>query len=175
MQGNRTQSLIVCLLILLGFSTRLLPHPANFAPIGAIALFSALYLPKRYALIAPLLAMFFSDMIIGFYTWQTVVSVYVGFVLTGMIGLWVRERKSFATVLGGTLLGSVLFFLLTNGAVWAFDKMYPLNFSGLMQSYTMAIPFFKSSVMGDLFYTGVLVGGMEIIQHLIRHPHRVET
>lgn len=150
-------------LILLGFAARLLPHPANFAPIGAIALFAGLYLPKRHAIVAPLVAMFFSDVIIGFYTWQTMISVYAAFILTGVIGLLIRNRKSFATVVGGTLLGSVFFFIITNAAVWAFDEMYPLTFNGLMQSYAMAIPFFKNSVMGDLFYTGVLIGGMELV------------
>lgn len=158
---------IPALLIILGFACRLLPHPANFAPIGAIALFGALYLPKKYAIIVPLLAMLVSDLFIGFYSWQIMLAVYGGFALMGGIGLLVRKNKKFSTVLGGTLLGSILFFLITNFAVWAFGTMYMHNFAGLMQSYIMAIPFFKNSLLGDLFYVGVMVGGYEGVKLLI--------
>lgn len=155
--------IIPILLIVLGITARFLPHPANFAPIGAIALFGALYLPKKYALIIPLLAMFISDIFIGFYTWQIMLSVYAGFVLMGIFGLIIRKHKNFTSVLSVTLLSSVLFFLITNAAVWLFGTMYTHNFSGLMQSYIMAVPFFKNSLMGDLFYVGVLVGGYEFV------------
>ncbi len=158
--------LIPILLIILGFSARLLPHPANFAPIGAMALFAALYLPKRYTLVIPLVAMFISDIFIGFYSLPIMLSVYIGFILMGLIGLLVKRNKSFSTILGGTLVGSILFFLLTNFAVWAFGTMYVHTFSGLMQSYMMAIPFFKNSLLGDLFYCGIMVGGYEFILSL---------
>lgn len=149
------------ILITLGIAARFLPHPANFAPIGAIAIFSGLYLPKKWALALPLAAMFFSDLFIGFYAWPVMVSVYAGFIAIGLIGLAVRQNKKLSTVLGGTILGSVIFYLLTNGAVWAFGSLYPPTLSGLMQSYTMAIPFFRNSLLGDLFYTGALVGAYE--------------
>ncbi len=161
---NFSKILIPLLLVILGIIARFLPHPANFAPIGAIALFGGLYLPKRWAIILPLLAMFISDIFIGFYAWQIMTSVYIGFVLMGLIGLVVRKNKKFHTVLGGTLLGSILFFLITNWAVWEFGTMYVHNFSGLIQSYIMALPFFRNSLLGDVFYVGVLVGGFELVQ-----------
>lgn len=161
-RANFSKILIPLLLVILGIATRFLPHHANFTAIGAIALFGGLYLPKRWAIILPLLAMFVSDIFIGFYTWQIMAAVYGSFVLMGVIGLFVRKNKKFHTVLGGTLLGSILFFLITNWAVWEFGTMYMHNFSGLMQSYTMALPFFRNSLLGDLFYVGVLVGGFEV-------------
>jgi hypothetical protein len=159
---------IPILLITLGIITRFLPHPANFAPIGAIALFGALYLPKKYALVIPLLAMFISDIFIGFYSWQIMLSVYICFGLSGIMGLIIRNHKNLFSVLSVTLLSSVLFFLITNAAVWVFGTMYAHNFSGLIQSYLMAIPFFRNSLLGDLFYAGVLVGGYEAIQYFIK-------
>jgi len=155
--------LLVLILTIVGFAARLLPHPANFAPIGALALFGGLYLPKKWALILPLATMFISDIFVGFYAWQIMLSVYVSFVLVVGIGLLVRKNKKFRTILGGTILGSILFFLITNAAVWAFGTMYIHNLSGLLQSYTMAIPFFRNSLLGDLFYTGVLVGTVESV------------
>ena len=154
-------------LIVLGIAARLLPHPANFAPIGAVALFGGMYLTRRYAMILPLIAMLISDIFIGFYTWQIMASVYISFALTGLIGLWVRKNKKLSTVIGGTVLGSILFFLITNFSVWAFGTMYAHDFSGLIQSYTMAIPFFRNSLLGDLFYVGLLVGSYEAIRYFV--------
>ncbi|OGH91184.1 MAG: hypothetical protein A2534_04375 [Candidatus Magasanikbacteria bacterium RIFOXYD2_FULL_39_9] len=153
------------LLIILGVSTRLLPHPANFAPIAAIALFAGIYLPKKFAIILPLVAMLVSDFLLGFYLWPVMVSVYLSFVITGFIGLGIQKQKKASTILGGTLLASILFFIITNGAVWAFGTMYTHNLNGLLQSYLMALPFFKNTLLGDLFYTGILVGSMEVIQN----------
>ncbi len=167
--------IIPTLLIILGLSARLLPHPANFAPIGAIALFAALYLPKKYALIIPLIAMFISDIFIGFYSLPIMLSVYIGFTIMSLIGLLVKKNKKFSTILGGTLVGSILFFLLTNFAVWTFGTMYSHTFSGLIQSYTMAIPFFKNSLLGDLFYSGIIIGGFEFVLSLQTKKQFVHT
>ncbi len=163
MKDNKGQIIVIALLIALGFAARLLPHPANFAPIGAIAMFGALYLPKRYSIIVPLAGLFLSDLVIGFYTWQTMIAVYTSFILMGVIGLAVRKNKTFFTVVGGTLLGSILFFLFTNLAVWVFDGMYPLTLAGLVQCYTLALPFFKYTVLGDMVYVAALVGGLEVL------------
>lgn len=167
MSKSSNSLIIAVLLIALGFAARLLPHPANFAPIGAVALFGGIYLTRRYAIIMPLIAMLISDIFIGFYTWQIMASVYLSFVLTGLIGLWVRKNKKLSTVIGGTVLGSILFFLITNFAVWAFGAMYAHNFAGLMQSYIMAIPFFRNSLLGDLFYVGLLVGAYESLGYFL--------
>ena len=159
---NKQPLAAVLLLLTLGIITRFLPHPANFTAIGAIAMFGGLYLPKRWAIVGPLLAMFVSDIFIGFYSWPIMLSVYLGFIVMGLIGLFARRNKKISTVIGGTLLGSIIFYLLTNFAVWAFGTMYAHNFAGLIQSYTMALPFFKNSLMGDMLYTTVLVGGFEL-------------
>jgi len=151
------------ILILVGFGARLLPHPANFTPIGALALFGGLYLPRRWSIIVPFAAMLLSDVVIGFYNWKIMIAVYASFIIMGLIGLAVRKNKKFAAILGGTLLGSIIFFVLTNAAVWIFGTMYTHNISGLVQSYTMALPFFKNSLLGDLFYIGVFVGILELL------------
>ncbi len=151
------------LLIVLGLFSRLLPHPANFAPIAGIALFAGIYLPKKWALIIPLTAVVLSDIVLGSYQWQIMLTVYLAFIVTGLIGLAIKNNKKFHAVLGGTLIASIIFFITTNWAVWAFGTMYPHSLNGLLQSYVMALPFFRNSLLGDLFYVGVLVGGMELI------------
>ncbi len=161
---NDSIKIIPVLLVAIGVMLRLLPHPANFTPIAALALFGAVYLSKRNGFLLPILALFMSDIILGFYG-LTMFFVYGSFLLTGVIGLYIREHKSILTVVGGTLFSSVLFFLITNFAVW-FDprSFYPADFSGLMMSYTAGLPFFRNSMVGDLFFTGLFFGGYEAIK-----------
>lgn len=166
--------LVALLLISLGLVARLLPHPPNFAPIAAIALFAGIYLSGRWVLILPVAAMFVSDIFIGFYNPKIMIAVYICFALTAVIGLLVKKNKKFSTILGGTLLGSILFFLITNAAVWAFGTMYPHNLTGLFESYTMAMPFFRNSLLGDLFFVGILVGSMESVMYYLRKPQAVK-
>ncbi|MFY9484086.1 MAG: DUF6580 family putative transport protein [Patescibacteria group bacterium] len=150
------------LLIFLGLAARLLPHSANFTPVGAIGLFGGAQLPKRLALALPLIAVFISDLIIGFYTWQVMLSVYLGFLVYGLAGLWIRQDYSIKRMVAGTLGASVFFFLLTNAAVWAFTPLYPHTLTGLSESYLAALPFFRNSLLGDFFYTGAFFGVYEL-------------
>ena len=159
-------------MIILGISARFIPHAPNFTPIMAIALFGALYLPKKYALIIPMLAMLTSDFFIGFYSWQIMLSVYTSFLLMIGIGLIIKNNKNFFTVLGSTLLASIIFFLLTNFTVWAFGTLYTHNLAGLAQSYYLAIPFFRNSLLGNLFYVGILVGGYEFALTYIKNKKK---
>lgn len=166
-KNNLTNYIAITALLILGVATRFLPHNANFTSIGAIALFGGLYLPKRWAIIGPMLAMFVSDIFIGFYSLPIMISVYLGFAITTLIGLKIRNQKTFAKIAGGTIAGSLLFFLITNFAVWAFGTMYVHNFTGLIQSYYMALPFLKNSLAGDLFYSTILIGGYELLSVLL--------
>ncbi|HDZ86694.1 hypothetical protein LCGC14_0847940 [marine sediment metagenome] len=145
---------------------RLVPHAPNFAPIAALALFGAVYLNKKYSIILPVAALIISDFFIGFYSWKILASVYISFGLVGLIGLWVRKNKKVATVIGGTLAGSVLFYIVTNFAVWAFTAMYPHTLQGLITCYAVAIPFFRNTLMGDLFYVGLFFGSYELAMAL---------
>ena len=147
----------------LAVASRLIPHPANFTPIASVALFSGIYLPRRFAMAIPAAAMFISDIFLGFYSLPIMVSVYACFFISAVIGMRVRENKKFRTILGGTLLGSVIFFFATNLAVWAFGGLYAHTLSGLIDCYYMALPFFRNSLAGDIFYTAALVGCMEYI------------
>lgn len=156
--------LLPVVLILVGVMLRLLPHPANFTPIAALALFGAVYLPKRFGFILPIAALLISDFFIGFYGF-TQWFVYGSFLLTGLIGLFIRSHKSVFTIVGGSIISSVLFFLITNFAVWAEPRsFYPPGIDGLFLSYTAGIPFFRNSLVGDLFFTGVFFGGYELVK-----------
>lgn len=148
--------------IFLGALLRVIPHPANFVPIGAVALFGGVYLKKRYALFLPLAAMLISDIFIGFDSLQSRLLIYGSFLLIGLIGLWVRTHKNIFTIAGGSLLGSSLFFLITNLVFLYPAKMYPHTWAGQIASYTNALPFFRNTLLGDLFYVSILFGVYEL-------------
>lgn len=147
---------------------RLLPHLPNFAPIAALALFGGTYLNKKYALMVPLLAMLVSDYFIGFYDYWVMLSVYGSFLIIGLIGLWLRRHKNLSNIIGATLAGSILFFVITNFAVWAATPWYPKNFAGLSECYLLALPFFRNTILGDLFYVGTMFGLYEFVLYVVR-------
>ncbi len=149
------------LVVAIAAFTRLLPHPPNFSPIAAMALFGGAYLSKKYALIIPIIALFISDIFLGFHS--TIPFVYGSFLITGLIGLWLKNHRDFKSIAVGTLLSSVLFFLITNFGVWLVGSLYQKNITGLIQSYIMAIPFFRYTIIGDLFYTGIFFGSYQTI------------
>lgn len=142
--------------------------PPNFAPIAAMALFSGTYfLDRRQALIVPIAAMLISDAFIGFYNLFIMLSVYLCFLLSAVIGFYIKKNKNISNIIGGSLLSSVVFYLITNYAVWAFSWLYPQTFAGLLQSYIMAIPFFRWTLLGDLFYVTMLFGSYELLSYYL--------
>ncbi|MBI3273882.1 MAG: hypothetical protein HYZ69_01945 [Candidatus Colwellbacteria bacterium] len=153
---------IIVILSILAVFLRLLPHMPNFAPIGALALFIGLYSMRKSWSLIPLASMFVSDIFIGFYDFKIMAVVYLSFLAYAAIGRMVRNNKSFLTVVSGTFSAALLFYLTTNFAVWSFGSWYPHTFSGLTSSYEMALPFFRNSLLGDLFYIGIFAGSYEL-------------
>ncbi len=149
------------LFLIFSFAARFIEHAPNLVPIGALALWSGVYLNKKIGLFVPLLVMFLSDLVIGFYDLRVMLSVYFGFAVMVLLGWLVRKEKTASNVIFASFGGAVLFYLLTNFAVWASSSWYPQNLYGLLSSYTMALPFFRSSLMGDLFYGAVFFGAYE--------------
>jgi hypothetical protein len=140
---------------------RLLPHPPNVAPIAAMALFGGVYLNKKYALIVPLVALFISDLFIGFYS--SMAYVYFSFLLTGMIGIWLRRHKSFTNIILASLVSSTFFFLITNFGFFLTNDLYPKTLNGQLEAYIMALPFFRNTLLGDLGFVGLFFGGYELV------------
>lgn len=161
-------------LILLAVVTRLglnlLPHPPhNFSPIAAMGLFGAAVFARRWlALAVPFLALFLSDLFLNnviysqFYVGFTLITswwIYAAFGLVMLVG-WalLRERLTAGLVVGASLTGSLLFFLITNFSVWIEGTMYPKTGAGLLACYAAGLPFLKNTVLGDLLFSGALFG-----------------
>lgn len=157
---------ISLLLITSIFVLRLLPHPANIAPVAAVALVSGLYLEGKYRVLIPLVGLFLSDILIGFYHLPVMFAVYGSFALSFILGNYVKKHKSLSTVVTATLFSSLAFFFVTNFAVWAFGSWYPKTFEGLQLAYFLAIPFFKNTLIGDFFYLSLMAGSFELLRSL---------
>jgi len=172
-QKNHFEFLTALFLIFGAIALRLLPHPPNFAPIAAIGLFSGCYLRRKWTWLIPLGAMLISDFFLGFYDWPVMASVYLSFGLIGLIGYYLRKRKNISTIIGSSLISSLLFFIITNLAVWGFSGMYNLSQAGLIKCFYLALPFFRNTLAGDLFYTTVLFGTWELAIYLVKNRLRL--
>ncbi len=162
-------------LIVAAALTRLLPHPPNFTPITAIAVFGGATLPLRWATAITLGAMLVSDLALGILAgdWSvtfhpTLPAVYGSFVAAIVLSrLLLRERLRLVPIAAVTLSSSVLFFVVTNFAVWLTGSLYPKTWEGLIACYGAALPFFRNSLFGDAVYTALLFGGYRVLGRLI--------
>lgn len=155
--SNRLYLGIALGLIAFAVIMRLLPHPANFTPVMAIAIFGGAVLPRRWALALPLAVMVISDLVIGMHS--LVLLTWGSFAVVALFSMRVLSHKiTPLKVIGASLGASVLFYLVTNFGVWAEGRMYPMTLAGLMESYALAIPFFRNMLIGDLLYSSALFG-----------------
>lgn len=161
---------IIALLIFVAAATRLLPHPPNMTPIGAMALFGGAYFGKKYlSLIIPFAALFLSNLVLdnviyaefneGFVLFRpTTLAVYGAIGLIAFMGSGLLKQVTASKVVVGALSATAIFFLVTNFGAWLTSPIYTKDFSGLMQSYAAGLPFLRNTLIGDLVFSGALFG-----------------
>lgn len=160
------RTLLALVLIVLAAALRIAPHPWNFTPLGAMALFSGAVLKdRRLAFLFPLVALFAGDLFIGFH--KLIPIVYSSFLLSVLIGRFLQNRRTVLRIGTATLLGSAQFFLLTNFAVWWLLNSYPKTDSGLAACYLAGLPFFWNTLAGDSLYAALLFGSYALAEHFI--------
>ena len=166
MTSNSVRLLVLLSAIAAAAALRLVPHPPNFSPIDAMALFSGAYLGRRsLAFAAPLAALLLSDLVLGFY--PGILFQYVSVTLVVLLGMVALSRVSALRVGGAAIAGSVLFFTISNFGVWAVSGMYPHSLQGLGACYLAGLPFFQNTLAGDLFYSALLFGGFALAEHFL--------
>jgi len=170
------RGLVLITMILTAAATRLIPPLAspyvnlwNFTAIGAMCLFGGAYFGRKsVALLVPMLALFLSDVVLaaviyGFRSLSVVWMSYLLFGLTTLLGMTLRGRVTFLNVTAAAVVASAGFFLISNFHVWYTGTLYPHTAAGLGACYIAAIPFAKNMLLGNLFYSGVLFGGYEML------------
>ena len=169
-------TVLTVLIVACAFS-RMIPHLPNFSPLGAIGLFGAAYFSKKWqAFLIPILATWLSDLFInnviygqyfpeftwfypGFY-WQ-----YGSYLLITLAGIFIFKKVNTKRVLAGTLASTLIFFVVSNFGVWVGGLMYPKNTTGLIACYLAGIPYIKGTLLGDLFYSGILFSSFALLQN----------
>lgn len=171
---------IITAFILFAALSRLLPHPTNFTPVFAIALFGAAYFKnKKWAFIIPMVAIWGSDLILNNVVYSTYnegfmwltggfLYLYGSLALIVLLGYVLLKKVTPGRVLGGALGASIIFYLISNFGVWLSAPAYPLTVEGLIACYTAAIPFFHYTVAGNVIYSAILFGSFEWIRY--QHP-----
>lgn len=160
----RSRLLFALFLVVLATVMRIVPHPWNLTPVGAVALFSgACFDRRKWAFAIPLLAMLAGDTIAelttgyGYHSLMPV--IYATFAAIVGIGLFIRERRSSpAAVAAAAFASATLFFVVSNFAMWTISTIYPKTLGGLVACYIAGIPFFGNQVAGDLLYSFLLFG-----------------
>jgi hypothetical protein len=180
----KPRTLVLVGMVLVATLARVLPHPPNFTPIGAVALFGAAHFRGRWtAFLASLGAMFLGDLALevasrlgllggwmagGTGLYAGMWAVYLAVALVTGLGFLLRRHRSTAAIAACVLARSVLFFLVTNFAWWASYDLYPHTKEGLLLSYTAALPFFRWTLLGDAFFGTTLFGGFALAEK--RYP-----
>jgi hypothetical protein len=168
------QTLLALAMIAIAAAVRIAPHPWNFTPVGAMALFSGAVLRnRRLAFLFPLLALFAGDIFVGIYKLMPV--VYASFAINIAIGFWLRDRRTVGRISLATFAGAAQFFLVTNFAVWLYFDTFPKSAAGLATCYVTGLPLFGNTLAGDGIYAALLFGGYAFAEHFVpamREPTR---
>lgn len=172
-----SRSILLISLVLLATFTRLIPHGENFAPLTAMMLFAAAYLPdRRLAIALPFAARVISDVILQSTKyvdyqsemWGNAVWVYAAMIAIAAVGLWLRARVRPMPVGVATLAGAGSFFVITNFGSWlAYPQLYARSIGGLMDCYVAAIPFFRNTLISDVVFTAIFFGGFALLERYV--------
>ncbi|MGD1845855.1 MAG: DUF6580 family putative transport protein [Salibacteraceae bacterium] len=175
----KTIALVGFVFIALIVLARVMPHLPNFTPVAAAGLFLAFAFGRKVGIAVVGLGMVVTDLFFaGGYQMGLMISVYIGLMLPVVFGpflhrlyhsnadiaTWKRGIMRTLQIGGLATAGAVIFFLVSNFGVWFFSSIYPATVEGLVSCYVMALPFFKNSLMGDLFYSGAFFGIYYLLQ-----------
>ena len=138
-------------LILLMVFSRLIPHPPNFTPIIAVAIMSGYFFKNLYlSIIVLLISMLLSDLFFGFY--KHIIFVYLSLFLITYIFFQINHKINNKNLFIFGLVGSLIFFLVSNFGVWIMGDLYEKNLNGLLNCYVFAIPFFRNTLISTIIY-----------------------
>jgi hypothetical protein len=164
--GLLLRGAVIVILIVLAAVLRIVPHPWNLTPVGAMALFSGATFRNRWsAFLLPLAGLFAGDVFVGFHRLMFV--VYASFAVSVAIGRWLAEKRSAARIGGAVFLGALQFFVTTNFAVWAVGGFYPKTTAGLASCFVAGVPYFWNTLAGDALYACVLFGGFALAERML--------
>jgi len=151
------RAILAAVMIVFAAALRIAPHPWNFTPVGAMALFSgAILRDRRIAFLLPLAALFAGDVFGGLY--RLMPMIYASFLVNVLIGRWLAGHRSVARIVGAVFLGALQFFLVSNFGMWLVYDTYPHTLAGLAACYLGGLPLFGNTLAGDAAYAALFFG-----------------
>lgn len=167
----RTLAVVAAVLVVVAVAGRLAPHAPNFTPVAAAALFAGWCFASRgrawVGSVVPVAAMLISDLFVGFYEWPVMLTVYAALAAPALLGRRLADGCSSlggaGRVAGASLASSVLFFVSTNFAVWAWSGWYERTAPELAAAFIAALPFFKYTLAGDLVWSAAFFGAFALM------------
>ncbi len=172
MKASVRFTILVVVIFAIAFLRFALVDYANFAPIAAAGIFGLYFLRnKTWAIGIAISALFISDGLIHLQSQQGLYASrsldYLSLVLALLFALvLLSKQKNFFTAIGSALGASLVFFVASNFFVWLTSTMYPHNWSGLASCFELAIPFYRGTLLGDVVFTAVFVGAVELIGYV---------
>jgi|SRR5680860_226625 len=160
----------VILLIAMAVGWRIVNFNYHIAPnleiVTAVSVLAAVTLGFRAAIIVPITTMIVSDLIIG--NSSIYIATWSSFAIIGVFAVLLKKlnQKPKAQILysvGFAAASSFFFFIVTNFGVWA-QGWYPATFAGLMESYTMAIPFYRTMLIGNLIIVPSTIAIWQVVR-----------
>lgn len=164
MNIDKKNILLIIIVSLVALSARFIEHLPNFSPLASVMLFTAVYARDKKYLALPFVALFISDIFIGFYKWEIMVAVYLSLLVGAALGFWLKINLNILNTISASLASALIFFLISNGAVWYFGSWYSHDLAGLALCYNLALPFFKATLLSNLAYSALLFGGYESLK-----------
>ena len=182
MKSNSTHIRLILAagLIFVAALSRLIPHPGNFTAVGAMAIFGAVALPKRWSFVLPIIALWLSDVLLNNIIYReyypeftllpgTLLVTYLPMLLVWALAKWALSTPKPLHIATTSVAGSLLFFAVSNFFVWfGATHLYGATFKGLMLCYTAGLPFLANQLAGDLLFSGLLFGIYALAQKQVK-------
>jgi len=159
---NIIKASLILLMIVVGVGLRFSSEIPNFTPMFAIALFSGYFFRNKFVAVStPLIIQIITDYFLGFHA--DMFSVYLSFALISFLGIINKEKYSFGSSVSYSIISAFMFYLITNFSVWLTADFYAKDFSGLVSCYTLALPFFKNTLISSVSFSVILFGIYSLI------------
>ncbi len=166
---KRNTFILILSLIVIGIAGRLMVHIPNATPLTALAFAGGMFISRKAAFLLPIAVLLITDLFIGFYSWGVMLGVYGSVALIALMSWWLRKNPSILRVGSATIASSLLFYIITNAAVWYTTPWYAKTITGLLYSYELGLPFLRNMMLGDMFYVTVIVGGLALAPKIATH------
>jgi len=182
------KKLFLPLTLMMVFALSRLPGcmPNNFSAAYALMFCAGVYFPGRLAWWLPLSVMLVTDLGINLHYQQdlglsvfgaaTLVCLganYVAYAALIWLGRRFSSRDRLLPLLGGGLVGAILFYVLTNTAAWLFNPFHNPEYTRSLAGWFIALTkgtagypqtweFFRNTMISGGLFTGLFVGAVKL-------------